>query len=102
MQVMSGTEQEQPLSQTTSLPIEWHIPDNLQSRYANNILVQSSEHEFIVSFFEAQVPPFVGPPDENAVRLKQLGVVRAECVARIIVNPDLFPAFVNALQVGLQ
>jgi hypothetical protein len=34
------------------LPIEWHVPDELVTRYANNLLVQHTEHEFILSFFE--------------------------------------------------
>jgi hypothetical protein len=38
------------------LPIEWHVPDDLVTRYANNLLIQHTEHEFILSFFEI-LPP---------------------------------------------
>ena len=85
-----------------TLPIEWHIPDNAQSRYANNVLVQSTPHEIVISFFETQIPPLAGTAAENVDRLREMGSVRADLVARIIVAPGLLSSIISTLQTGLE
>ena len=60
--------------------------------------MQAGEYELILSFFQTQLPLLTGTPEENKNRLEQLGSVRAECVGRIIVNPDLVPKIISALQ----
>jgi|SRR5258708_5447890 len=99
---MSDIEQEREAPTFTTLPIDWHIPDNAQSRYANNVLVQSTLHEIIISFFEALPPPLVGMPAENAAKLREMESIRADLVARIIVAPDILPSIISALQTGLE
>lgn len=42
---------ESELAAEIELPIDWHIPDNMVSRYATNMVIQHTEHEFVVSFF---------------------------------------------------
>ena len=97
---MSEIEQEQQAGQNLNLPIEWHVPDNIQRRYASNVFVQSGEYEMIISFFEPQLPFLTGTPEENRAKLEELGAIRANCVAQIVVHPDLVPKIINALQVG--
>jgi len=80
------------------LPIEWHVPDDLVTRYANNLLIQHTEHEFILSFFEILPPLAVGSPEEQAAQLQAIGAVRAECVARVVVSADRMGSFVEALR----
>jgi|SRR5436305_14472531 len=94
-------ETEQQEYQTTNIPIEWYVPETLQSRYANNVLVQSTPYEVTISFFETQLPPLSGTREENQAKLKQLGHVQAKCVSRIVVTPTLLPRIISALQVGL-
>src|SRR5436305_12439835 len=98
---MSGIEQEKQSNNIISIPIEWHISDEIKSRYASNALVQHGEYEFIISFIETQPPFLGGTPEENKAKLEQLKAVRAECVARIIVKPELVPKIINALQTEL-
>ena len=98
---MSQREQEQPENHNLSLPIEWHVSESIQSRYASNAFVQVGEHELILSFFETIPPILTGSPEENRAKLLQLGAIRAECVARIIVDPDLVPKLIQALQTTL-
>src|SRR5260370_2082504 len=99
---MSDIEQEREAPTFTTLIIDWHIPDNAQSRYANNVLVQSTLHEIIISFFEALPPPLVGMPAENAAKLREMESIRADLVARIIVAPDILPSIFSALQPALK
>ena len=77
------------------IPIEWHIPDGLISPFASNMLVQTIENEFKLSFFEIK-PPLrfddSAPPPEKA---------RADCVASVIVTADRMPKFIATLQLQL-
>lgn len=84
------------------VPINWYFPENIVSRYATNLLVQHSEHEFIISFFETRPPVLLGPPEEVKARLDQIDSVRAECVARIIIAAERMPEFVQVLRDNLE
>ncbi|GAC1342825.1 MAG: hypothetical protein NVSMB27_02120 [Ktedonobacteraceae bacterium] len=92
----SGQEQQQ--SDEITLSVDWHFPEGLQSRYANNVLVQTGQHEFVISFFEMQLPTLLGSPEDNKAKLKEMEKIRAECVSKIIMTPELVQGFIDALQ----
>lgn len=96
---MPDEEKEQELSEL-EVPIEWHIPDSIVSQYATNMVVQHTEHEFIISFFDTRPPLIVGAPTKEV--LEKLRSVRAECVARIVVAHARMPDFVKALEINLE
>ncbi len=98
---MNEIEPGRPENHIMSLPIEWHVSENIQSRYASNVFVQAGQYELILSFFETNLPMLTGSPEENQAKLLQLGAIRAECVAQIIVDPDLVPKLIKALQASL-
>lgn len=91
-------EQEYTQSQNITLPIEWHISNAVQSRYATNLTVQVGQHEFVVSFFEVLPPLLTGQPEEARSQIEQLKSVRAECVGRIIVAAEQLPSIISVLQ----
>lgn len=99
---MSEANQDEHVATEITLPIEWHIPDNIQSRYATNVIVQPGQFEFIISFFEAQLPIIMGQPEENRATLEQIGSIRAECVGKIIVAAEQLPVIITALQTTLE
>jgi hypothetical protein len=84
------------------LPVEYYVPDHIQSRYATNLLVQNTEHEFILSFFELQEPFLMGDTEEIEQQVEQLKCVRAKCVGRVIIAADRMPAFIDAMQKNLE
>ena len=84
------------------LPIEWHIPEGLVSRYVSNLVVQHTEHEFIISFFEILPPLVLGTPEEQQAKLTRMNAIPAECVARIIVSAEQMPTFVQVMQTTLE
>jgi hypothetical protein len=98
---MDEEEQTNQVSKGIKLPIDWHVPDTLQSRYVHNVAVQPGAHEFTLFFFETQIPPFVGTAEENKEYLQKKGSIRFECVSKIIVAPQLMPEIIKALQAGL-
>ncbi len=89
---MSEAEQEEQSQQSVTLPIEWHVPDNIQNRYVHNLIVQPGKYELTLFFFETQIPPFTGSPEE---------IRDSECVSKMTVSPQLVPEIIKALQTGL-
>jgi hypothetical protein len=83
-------------------PLEWYYPKDLRSRYATHMVVQRSEQEFYISFFEIPPPLIIGTPEEQQQQLNEMGAVKAECVARIIVAAGRMPEFVTVLQRNLE
>jgi hypothetical protein len=81
------------------VPIEWYMPESLISRYATNMIVQHSEHEFIISFFDT--PPPLILSESRIEELQKIKSIRATCVAQIIVAKDRMQGFVNAMQENL-
>jgi hypothetical protein len=93
---MSDIDQE---SQTSiNIPVNWNIPEGFPRPYASNMFAQAGEYEIIISFFQANLPLLTGTPEENKAKLEQIGSISAECVSRIIVNPELVPKIIQALQ----
>lgn len=95
---MGESEQEHGVTRSVNIPIDWHEPENLLSQYASNVFVQAGEYEIVLSFFQTQLPLLAGTPEENLARLEKLGGIRAECVGKITINPDLVPKFIESLQ----
>jgi hypothetical protein len=79
------------------LPIEWYVPENIVSQYANNIVVQHGDNEFIVSFFLTIPPLIIGSPEEIRAQVEKVEEVRSKCVARIIIAPEKMELFIQAL-----
>ena len=73
-------------------------PDDLQSHFVSNIVVQHEPDRFILTFFEIWPPVIVGETDEERQQiLDSLENVEAKCVARIILSPARMEEF---LQIG--
>jgi len=76
--------------------------DNIRSRYATNLVVQVTEYEIMLSFFEAQAPILLGTPDENVETLSKIGSVPAECVSKVVISSGRLKDFIQAMQIGLE
>jgi hypothetical protein len=94
-------EEEREQSHEITLPIEWYVPDSIQNRYVHNMLVQPGNHELTLFFFETQIPPFLGSPEESRDFLLKKGAIRSECVSKMTVSPQLIPEIIKALETGL-
>jgi hypothetical protein len=99
--IMSELEIKKQPGKNISLPIEWHVPEGMQSRYATNVVAQAGSSEIILTFFEAQLPILLGQPEENEEALKKIGSIRAECVGKIIVSPETAQSILIALQTSI-
>jgi len=79
------------------VPLNFVIPTGMTSRYAHHMIVQATDFEVTISFFELKAPPALGGVEIQREALKQ-GVI-AECVARVTIArarySDFIRAFVN-------
>lgn len=75
-----------------TLPIKWNVSEAIITRFASNILIQTIENEFKISFFEINPPIRLAPSDKIPSEM------RADCIASIIVTANKLPSFINALQ----
>lgn len=75
-----------------TIPIKYHIPDTVISRFTTNMTIQILQSEFKICFFEAK------PEIRLAPNPKPLKEVRADCVASIIVTPSRLSKFIEVLQ----
>jgi len=97
---MSEEEQEQP--QEIEVPIDWHVPESIIGRYVDNVIVQPGNYGITIFFFETQIPPFVGPPEVVRDYILKKSPIRSECIGKMIVDPELMPKMIEALQTGLE
>ena len=71
---------------------------NGRARYAQNFVIQHSEHEFLISFFEIWPPMLLGEPEVIAKRAEAIKSVPARCVGQIIVSAERMPDLIRVLQ----
>jgi len=85
-----------------TLPIDWVVDDNTPSGYGTNLIVQHTENEFILSFFELKPPVLFGDPAEKQRQAERLGSLKARCVAQITIHASRMPQFVEAINDNYQ
>ena len=79
------------------VPLTFRIPPRMPSLYAHHMFVQPTGHEIVLSFFEIITPIFPEKMTEDQITaLREKGII-AECVARVTIAKDAFPAFVDAM-----
>src|SRR5436309_173017 len=67
--------------------IDWQIPDGTIPQYATNMLVQHTEHEFNLFFFNLRPPLLLASSEEEALRqLNDIMTVPANLVAAITIS----------------
>ncbi len=83
-------EQQELQGPLTQLPkaIKWVIPDSIRTDHATHMIVQQQGTEFTFLFFEAAVPLFMGPPEEQIAAYKALEYIEAKCVAKVVMSVE--------------
>lgn len=74
------------------MAIDWRIPEGTMTPFATNMLVQTVESAYKISFFEAKPPIRL---DKNEPMPEK---IIADCVGSIIVTPDKLITFTEVLQ----
>ncbi len=79
------------------LPIRHRVQEGQPLIFANNMVIQHTADEFIMSFFQVSPPIVPGAPDELRRIAEELGSIDAFCVARIVITPAHMKRVVDAI-----
>jgi hypothetical protein len=79
------------------LPLKY-LCDDAVAQYATNLVVQHTENEFVLSFYQVHSPIILGDEEERQHQLEQIDSVPATCVGRIVISPRRMRKFLSALQ----
>ena len=83
---------------TKEIKIKRNFPDNLQSYFVSNLVVQHQPDSFILSFFEVWPPAILGDTeDEKAEAIEAIDHVDAKCVARLVLTPTKMKEFLDVM-----
>jgi hypothetical protein len=85
-----------PDDELERIPLHFLVPIGMTSRYAQHVIVQASEIDVTLSFFEVKAPIVLGDGDAQKEALK--GGITAECVARVTIARPRFADFVKAFR----
>ncbi len=88
--------------QGMAIRVDFDIPPDFPTRYASNLVVQHTEHDFTITFFDIRPPLLVGTAEEKASQLGAIEAVKAAPIARIIVAASRMAEFVRVLQDNLK
>ncbi len=82
--------------------VEWDQEDHVV-RYANQLVVQFTQSEAHLSFFEIRPPiPTTDVSEHESTRVVAPSRIKANCVARIIVSQTRIDEFLKAIARGLE
>jgi hypothetical protein len=85
-----------------ALRIEFDVPADFPTKYASNLVVQFTEHDFTVTFFDIRPPLLVGTAEEKASQVAAMEKVKAAPLARIVIAASRMPEFVRVMQDNLK
>lgn len=83
-----------------AIPIDWRTQD-MSPVYANQLIVQRTAHEVVISFFHSCRPSSQEQKRNRSLNGMPWEGVRAVCVGRIAIGPVRYPDFVRVLQENL-
>lgn len=88
--------------QSKTVRIDFHIPPDFPVRYASNLVVQHTKHDFTITFFDIRPPLLIGTMDEKAAQLEEVAVLTGIPLARIVVAASRMHEFVRVMQDNLE
>lgn len=83
--------------------IERVYPEDLQSHFVSDTVVQHQPDVFVLSFFEVWPPAILGESDEEKKRaIDAIDHVEAKCVARLVLTPSKMREFLETMSENLR
>lgn len=92
----TGAEDDAKEPESYEAKLIFRIPEGMASRYAHHLVVQPSDNEVVLSFFEILAPLIPGGTPEEKKEIFARGI-RTDCVARITVAKNRYSDFARAI-----
>jgi hypothetical protein len=77
--------------------VEYEITENTPRGYATEMIVQYTQHEFILSFFNIEPPIILGTDEEKVEQLKRIDHLTARGIVRLTISPERMENFLRVL-----
>lgn len=85
-------------AERVGIPVKYVIPEDIVTQYTTDMVVQHSEHEFIISFWEIQRPVILGTEEERKAQAEMLKFLENRCIAKFAVTPDRMQLFAAVMK----
>lgn len=82
--------------------INREIPVDLDSRFADDLIIQHRSEYFVLTFSEIQHPLLLGNDEETQKTLESIEAVTAKPVARVVVTPGMVRKIIKAMTENLE
>jgi hypothetical protein len=87
-----------PPELTPLLKPKYPYPEDTEIAYANHMIVQHMEHEYVISFYQMTTPPNVDRSIADLQKaLEASGGLHMRCVGKVAVSNGRMPSVINAL-----
>jgi hypothetical protein len=77
-----------------SKPLKWEIPQDMPILWTNNFVIQHTENEFILTFFQVTPPILIQPTRED---IEAIESVPARAIARIALTPHAMAELLDVI-----
>ena len=79
------------------VPVIWEVPPGLPTHYSTNLVVQHTEEDFTITFWDVRPPVLIGTREEKRRQVEALGEIRPTALVRIIVSPNRMREFTQVM-----
>lgn len=86
-----------PADQPRRVALRFTFPANIVQTYAQTVVVQHTDGEFIFSFHATYPPILLGTEAEQVEQRERIEDVEARCVGRVVMDPARAKQFLSAL-----
>ncbi len=90
------------------LPIRYYGSEDVTGVFADQVVISNIGGVFTIFFYQMQVPPFIGDPNDPEFKAKlrthqrEITEAPAKCVSRIVLMPSLMEQFHVAIGSNLE
>ena len=86
-----------PEAEGVLIPVDFSGSADLPAAHVNQVLIQHTEHEFLITFYELLPPPISPDPARQAREIAKLKTIPARAVAKLVMSPGRARELVAAL-----
>ncbi|MBI5291177.1 MAG: DUF3467 domain-containing protein [Chloroflexi bacterium] len=81
-----------------TIKVKFAFPDDLQSHFVTNFIIQHQPESFVLSFFEVWPPAILGNEEEQRAAIESFEEIEAKCIARMVITPSKVKELLAALK----
>lgn len=92
----------EPKEEGEGVRVVWEVPSGFPSHYSTHLVVQHSEDDFTLTFWDMRPPVLIGTMEDKQKQLQALKEIRPTPVARIILSPSKMRQVSQVIQDNLK